>query len=550
MATEINIAVTTTTYDVTIVAEPNEYIVNITTSGGGGSPALQQVTTEGNTTTNDVIVSDGADNETIIKKGQILQRDSVGNNSEIGTNGALFINVDGTDVSIANIAAVFGTQETGLFLTTQQPGKQSNTSLKLAPEYFTDLDFTTRNVNCLIPFKPDGTYTLAFIEDLANYLQRGGGTMETGANIFFANGSKISEGVVNAGTGGNKGIALTCAVGYEFKWEAGEVYITNLSGNTIESKFYARNTPTVNDDITKGYVYYSFWNTFSGSNYRCLDNTAGAAVWELLSSSAWGSITGTLSAQTDLQNALNLKQNDLTTFQRKEGIDFFDDFLGTNDNAGINTNTGVVMTATGTGSLTRITGTYPNRTIQQGVLQLVTGTTATGTANFRLGSGNIPTFFIGGGVISYEVFVNIETLSTLANRFVNVFGTYTGLNTQSSNNAICFVYDEGGVWGFGAIGASPNWRCITVNGGTRTTTNSTIAVTASAWTKLRIEINATGTSVDFYINNTLAATHTTNIPATTTAMHFFNSILKTTGTTSINTYGDYLSLKQKFTTAR
>jgi hypothetical protein len=36
MATEIDIAVTTTTYDVTIVAEPNEYIVNITTGGGGG----------------------------------------------------------------------------------------------------------------------------------------------------------------------------------------------------------------------------------------------------------------------------------------------------------------------------------------------------------------------------------------------------------------------------------------------------------------------------------------------------------------------------------
>jgi hypothetical protein len=55
MATEIDIAVTTITYDVTIVAEPNEYIVNITT-GSAGIPTFQQVTDEGNTTTNDVIV--------------------------------------------------------------------------------------------------------------------------------------------------------------------------------------------------------------------------------------------------------------------------------------------------------------------------------------------------------------------------------------------------------------------------------------------------------------------------------------------------------------
>lgn len=146
-------------YDKIIALIPNS-------SGPAGSQTLQQVTDEGNTTTNDVIVSDGADNETTIKKGQILQADSVGNNSDIGTNAAAFINVDGTDVSIATIAAVFGTQETGLFLTAQQPGKQSNASLKLAPEYFTDLDFTARNVNCLIPFKPDGTYTVAMLDDV------------------------------------------------------------------------------------------------------------------------------------------------------------------------------------------------------------------------------------------------------------------------------------------------------------------------------------------------------------------------------------------------
>lgn len=261
-------------------------------------------------------------------------------------------------------------------------------------------------------------------------------------------------------------------------------------------------------------------------------------------------VTNVAPSQNAVFDALALKQNDLATFQRKEGITFFDDFLGTNDNAGISTSTGVTMSAVGTGSAARITGVYPNRTNQQGVIQLATGTTASGGGSFRLGSGNTPTFFVGSGAISYEVLINIETLSTLANRFVNVFGFYTGSSITTSNNLISFIYDEGGVFASGGIGASPNWKCVTGNGGTRTSTDSTIAVTASAWTKLRIEINANATSVGFYINDTLVATHTTNIPATTTALYFLNGIQKTTGLTSINIYGDYFSLKQNFTTAR
>jgi len=274
--------------------------------------------------------------------------------------------------------------------------------------------------------------------------------------------------------------------------------------------------------------------------------TLGSALTDTHRVTGSLNITGSITATT-----YNNLINSLKTANRTQGIDFFDDFLGTNDNSGISVSTGVAINATGTGTINRITGVYPNRTNQQGVLLLATGTTTTGGGNFRLGSVNAPTFFIGTGAISYEVYINIETLSTLANRFVNVFGLYTGANAANSLNGIFFVYDEGGTWGFGAIGASPNWRCITVNAGTRTVTDSTVAVTASAWTKLRLEVNSNATSVSFYIDDVLIGTpHTTNIPATTTAMLFFNAILKSTGTTSVQMFADYLSLNQDFTTLR
>ncbi len=55
MATEIDIAVTTTTYDVTIVAEPNEYIVNITTGGGGGVQTVTGTTVDNTDPLNPIV---------------------------------------------------------------------------------------------------------------------------------------------------------------------------------------------------------------------------------------------------------------------------------------------------------------------------------------------------------------------------------------------------------------------------------------------------------------------------------------------------------------
>ena len=114
-----------------------------------------------------------------------------------------------------------------------------------------------------------------------DYLPLAGGTMDDGADIFFDNGSKISEGAVDAGTGGSKGIALTCAVGFEWKFEAGEAYLTETTSGYINIKHYARSLPTVNDDITKGFISGSKWyNDNFTYFYECTDPTVGAAVWE------------------------------------------------------------------------------------------------------------------------------------------------------------------------------------------------------------------------------------------------------------------------------
>jgi hypothetical protein len=104
-----------------------------------------------------------------------------------------------------------------------------------------------------------------------------------GGGVLLDNTSRLREGTIDAGTGGSKGIAQICAVGYELKWEAGSLYVMNGNGNNIrEVRYTFTTTPTVNDDITKGFITDSRWVLDNGDIYVCSDPTTGAAVWNLL----------------------------------------------------------------------------------------------------------------------------------------------------------------------------------------------------------------------------------------------------------------------------
>jgi len=103
-----------------------------------------------------------------------------------------------------------------------------------------------------------------------------------GGGILLDNGSRLREGTIDAGTGGSKGIAQICGVGYELKWEAGSEYVMNGNGDQIREVRYKFNeTPTATDDVTKGFTVGSRWVLDNGDVYVCSDATATAAVWEL-----------------------------------------------------------------------------------------------------------------------------------------------------------------------------------------------------------------------------------------------------------------------------
>jgi hypothetical protein len=287
--------------------------------------------------------------------------------------------------------------------------------------------------------------------------------------------------------------------------------------------------------------------------------TASAANTGKLSSTDWSTFNGKENA-ANKQNSLAVDGtgvkfptvdavNNLSIIDKyKRGIQYFTDFEGT---ASV---TPYFASFSVGGSVNRLVILVPNATNNQiGIAQYQTGTTATGYFTHISEGFFGRQFFFGGGSWVFETFLCVETLSTSLERFRFVSGFGDQATNTSEGNGVFFTYDEGGIQN-GTI-ASPNWQCVTSVASVRTLTTTTTSVTAGAWTRLRIEVNAAGTSVSFFINGTLAATHTTNIPtwispSNTRGFNVKQSILKSIGTTNRSVFCDYLGYENRLTTPR
>ena len=159
-----------------------------------------------------------------------------------------------------------------------------------------------------------------------------------------------------------------------------------------------------------------------------------------------------------------------------------------------------------------------------GIWQVDTGTTATGRTFIISGSAN--TCHVGvGGRTRVGTWLRTEpALSTALQRYTLRTGLFSITLPNVVVDGLGFEYDDSQNGG--------RWQAIT-HDGIETSTDTGIAVTASTWYKLEAEINDAGTSVDFFIDDVLVATNTTNIPSGTGFRLFYNThIMKLLGTTS------------------
>jgi hypothetical protein len=174
---------------------------------------------------------------------------------------------------------------------------------------------------------------------------------------------------------------------------------------------------------------------------------------------------------------------------------FFDDFNASTGVAG----TGWLLSTAGTGATATAGGTIAiNR---NGIVAIATGTTTTGRTTLLRNLFNI---IFGTNLIICEAAVLLPILSTAGDEYAFQIGFGDNLGTG--------ILQTDGAWiQYNRAVDGDFWSLNTASNNATTKVVSSIPVT-TAWTEFRIEVNRTGTRVNYFINNTFAGFVTTNIP--------------------------------------
>ncbi len=107
---------------------------------------------------------------------------------------------------------------------------------------------------------------------------------------------------------------------------------------------------------------------------------------------------------------------------------------------------------------------------------------------------------------------------------------WCGVGNNASTRPSSFI-------GFESLTGELNWWAVTSNGGSRTRTDTGIAVGANTWADLEVD-TSNSSSVKFYINNMLKATHTINAPTALLQMIVSNTY-RASGSATGNVVVDY-----------
>lgn len=211
---------------------------------------------------------------------------------------------------------------------------------------------------------------------------------------------------------------------------------------------------------------------------------------------------------------------------------FYDDFDGTSLNP---YSTG--WQGGGTGGTTALINGEAGA---PGIFQIGTSTASTNSRFMHRGNTHL---LAGGGRIVCEWRIRIPTLSVIASE---AFTLRIGLHDSTS------AAPTDGLW-FEYIDNvnSGQWQVKAASNSTATTTNTTSAPAANTWYRLKIDINAAGTSAEFYVDGVSVGTVASNIPTGSGRVFGPNAgITKSVGTTARTLDLDFFWIFQKLTSAR
>jgi hypothetical protein len=294
--------------------------------------------------------------------------------------------------------------------------------------------------------------------------------------------------------------------------------VASISGNLQTQKqntlISGSNIKTINGvsllgsgDISISGGTGSSWTPTSGTGVTI---TAPTSSTYNFSVSDYISKTESVSISADLQTQLT---NDSSVNQHRNKSFAFDEFLGTGNIMGW--------------QASLVGGSWVNTSVisgsEFGLLRSSTGTVAStnqrGAAHTGSPSTGAP-IYIGFGQHIFEAkvapAVNVFNGSLTGTIWVGIANAIT-----SPSNGLFFRSTDGG-----------NWFAVTRSGGveTGTATDTGIPLSIGTFRRLKIVVNSTATSVSYFVDGVLIATHVTNIPSSSSVMSHIISVNRSSAT--------------------
>lgn len=180
----------------------------------------------------------------------------------------------------------------------------------------------------------------------------------------------------------------------------------------------------------------------------------------------------------------------------------------------------------GAGSPTVSTVTVSGTQLHHGIAEITTGTGTASSAGMT--SKHTACVLFGANEYEYEAIFAVPTLSDGTDTATIFCGFPNGFTGAPTNGAF-FRYTHGT--------NSGKWQCVCIANSVETATDSGITLAAGTadanYHRYTVNINAAATSVTFYIDGTLVATVTTNVPKVTgREVGYGTLIVKSAGSTA------------------
>lgn len=363
--------------------------------------------------------------------------------------------------------------------------------------------------------------TNAMLADIATARFKGRTTAGTGdpEDLTGTQATALLDAFVgDSGAGGTKGLVPAPTTGDATKYLKGDGTWATVSGGSLADGDKGDITVSSSGSvwtIDNDAVTYAKIQNVSATDKVLGRSTSGAGdIEEIACTSTGRSIIDDASIR-DTQQTLLL--GGYKTYC------MYDDFMWNTTAAGGN---GWLITNSG-GSVS-IASAVDGDTV--GILSLSTSTSASGNPSI---TNNQSGFTFGSGTWTFEAKYR---MSTAIPDGTETWTTWVGFgDTITSNNQTDGCYFE-----FDRSVDTVNWQCTTAKATARTRSSSGTAAVNGTWLLLRIEVDATASTVTFYINNSQVATSSTNIPNTTSnLLSVVAGCLKSAGTTARGTQLDW-----------